>query len=102
MMTHTPQATVISDHTLASGDSREIIQSRFGEITIDTRKALVFPKGLLGLPQARHFALANFPNEKMQQFKLLQCLDNTSLSFIALPLALENPLLKRQDVLAVA
>lgn len=101
MMMNTTQAAVISDHTLASGEAREVIRSRFGDIVIDTRKGLQFPKGLLGLPLAQHFALANFPSEKMQQFKLLQCLDDTALSFISLPLALDNALLQRADILAV-
>lgn len=101
MMMSSHQATVISDHTLASPDSREVILSRFGEIAIDTRNALHFPKGMLGLPQAQSFVLANFPSEKMQQFKLLQCLDDLSLSFICLPLALENTIIRREDALNV-
>jgi flagellar assembly factor FliW len=102
MMMSIQQTAFISDHTLASADSRDVIHSRFGEIVIDTRNALEFPKGLLGIPLAQHFVLANFPSEKMQQFKLLQCLDDTTLSFICLPLALENPILRREDALTAS
>lgn len=76
----------------------EIIQSRFGEITVDTAKALVFPRGLLGMPDRFRFALVRFPNEKMQQFTLLQSLDETALSFITLPLEINNPIIAESDL----
>lgn len=92
---------VIFDHTMASGDSREVIPSRFGEITIDTRNALHFPKGMLGMPQVQRFALANFPSPRMQQFKLLQSLDDLALSFITLPLSIDNAIIRRDHCIAV-
>lgn len=95
---HAHYPAALFDHTLASGDTREVVQSRFGEIVIDTRNALMFPKGLLGMPQCRNFALANFPSEKMQQFKLLQCLDDLSMSFIALPGGVQNAIVSEDDV----
>ncbi len=95
----TPYSTAIFDHTLAEEGTREVIKSRFGEIVIDTRNALLFPKGLLGMPDAQQFALASFPSEKMHQFKLLQCLDDLSLAFITLPVGAENSIVAHQDVL---
>lgn len=76
----------------------DTIQSRFGEISVDANKALVFPHGLLGLPDKVHFALAAFPSEKMKQFMLLQSLDETKLSFIALPTAIDNAFISPQDI----
>lgn len=107
MMMSSPQPTAhqpasLSDHTLAAGESREVIKSRFGDIVIDTRNALIFPKGMLGMPDCRNFALASFPSEKMQQFKLLQCLDDLSISFITLPLPVESTIIQRQDALVAA
>lgn len=102
MMMSTYQATTLFDHTLAGEETRETIKSRFGEIVIDTRNALLFPKGLLGMPQAQHFVLANLPSEKMQQFKLLQCLDDFSLSFIVLPLTFTNAIVRPEDMAIAA
>lgn len=89
------------NHALADTDTREVIPSRFGEIVVDIRNSLHFPKGMLGMPDSQHFALVNFPSQKMQQFKLLQCLDDFSLSFITLPLPAENSILRRGDVDAI-
>ena len=94
-------ALALSDHTFASGDTRELIPSRFGEIVVDIRNAMLFPKGILGMAGYRHFALANFPSEKMRGFKLFQCLDDFSISFITLPAASENSIIRREDMLAV-
>lgn len=78
----------------------ETVQSRFGEISIDTSKAIAFPRGLLGLPDKANFVVANFPSEKMQQFKVLQSLDDASLAFITLPLDLQNPVIAVADLRA--
>lgn len=73
---------------------RETIRSRFGDVTVDVAKAVYFPKGLLGMPEARHFVLTAFPNAKMSQFSLLQSLEDAALSFICLPLPLDNPIIE--------
>lgn len=78
----------------------ETIKSRFGDITVDTDKALLFPRGLLGMPDKFRFVLAHFPNPKMQQFMLLQCLDDKNLSFITLPLDLHNSIIAVDDLKA--
>jgi len=76
----------------------ETISSRFGEITVDSSKSILFPRGLLGMPDGSNFVLANFPNPKMQQFMLLQSLDQPQLSFITLPLELNNAIIAAADV----
>lgn len=93
-------ALSLSDHTLASGEARGVIATRFGEVVFDTRNALQFPKGLLGMPNCTRFMLSAFPGERMQQFRLLQCADDAALSFITLPLPLDNPIVRREDILA--
>ena len=79
----------------------ETIQSRFGEIAVDTSKMLLFPRGLLGMPDKSRFAVVNFPSEKMQQFALLQSLDDKSLSFITLPILIDNPIIAAKDIKTV-
>jgi flagellar assembly factor FliW len=78
------------------------IQSRFGEVVVDMAKSLEFPRGLLGMADKLRFALAGFPSEKMQQFMLLQSLDETALSFITLPLPLDNPIVAAKDIYEVS
>lgn len=75
------------------------IPSRFGEVQVDLSRIISFPKGLLGMPDRFRFALADFPTPNMQQFKLLQSLDDTALSFISLPLEVHNSLIAEADIL---
>jgi len=76
----------------------DTIQSRFGEISVDVSRAISFPRGLLGMPDKSNFVLTNFNSQKMEQFKLLQSLDETQLSFITLPLALKNNIIAAEDI----
>lgn len=76
----------------------ETIASRFGDISVDLDKAVVFPRGLLGMPDKFQFVLSAFPNPKMQQFMILQSLDDKTLSFIALPLDMQNAILSSDDI----
>ena len=78
--------------------SKETIKSRFGEISVDPEKAVYFPRGLLGIPDKFSFMLAHFPNPKMQQFTLLQSLDDENLSFITLPLEFNNTMIAAEDL----
>ncbi len=76
----------------------EVIQSRFGEIMVDASRSITFPRGLLGMPDKSNFVLTNFNSPKMEQFKLLQSLDELQLSFITLPLDLTNNIINIADI----
>ena len=80
----------------------ETIQSRFGEISVDVSRAITFPRGLLGMPDKSNFVLTNFNSPKMEQFKLLQSLDELQLSFITLPISIENPIISAEDLRSAA
>lgn len=80
----------------------ETIASRFGDISVDMDKAVVFPRGLLGMPDKFQFVLSAFPNPKMQQFTLLQSLEDTALSFITLPLEMQNAIVAAEDIRAAS
>ena len=80
----------------------QTIQSRFGEISVDISKAITFSRGLLGMPDKANFVLTNFNSQKMQQFKLLQSLDELQLSFITLPLDLDNNIIGVNDIRSAA
>lgn len=95
---------MISQHASATeapiSVAMETIESRFGAIHIDGSKAVAFPRGLLGLPDKANFVIANFPSEKMAQFKILQSLDDVALSFITLPLDAQNGIISANDITA--
>ena len=78
------------------------VESRFGEVEVDVNKAILFPVGLLGMPDKHHFALTDFPSKAMEQFKLLQSLDEANLSFITLPIQPENAIIAYADIQAAA
>lgn len=80
----------------------EMVDTRFGRVSISRNQPIVFPTGMLGLPDKMQFALTNFPSEKMGRFKLLQSLEDLSLSFITLPVDVNNPIVAREDLLAAA
>ena len=83
-------------------DFPEVIQSRFGEISVDASRSITFPRGLLGMPDKSNFVLTNFTSQKMEQFKLLQSLDELQLSFITLPLDLNNDIISTADIRGAA
>ncbi len=84
----------------AVGGQENTIESRFGKIAVRRENPVVFSKGLLGFPDRTQFCLLDFPVEKFAQFKLLQSLEEDELSFITLPLALDNPIIERADLVA--
>lgn len=97
MMTGSGPA-VLSQGGLAAASGPEVIESRFGRITVDARQQIIFPSGMLGMPGRSQFCLTRFPSEKMARFKLLQSLEETTLSFITLPVDTVNPIIAREDL----
>jgi len=96
------QSALLTQGNPAGNAMIEVIKSRFGDITVSLDKALMFPRGLLGMPDKARFALAGFPNPKMQQFMLMQSLDDAELAFIVLPLEMENKIVAASDIKAAA
>jgi len=87
-----------SDGSSKSSKEVRTITSRFGEVSIDPAKTIHFSRGLLGIPDRSRFVLVNFPSEKMQQFMLLQSVEEDALSFITLPLPLDNSIIMPADI----
>ncbi len=76
----------------------DFIETRFGRVQVRRDKPVVFPKGMLGIPGRCHYALLEFPLKKFADFKLLQSLEDDDLSFITLPLDVDNPIIDRADL----
>lgn len=56
------------------------IQSRFGEIEYDPETTLVFPEGLIGFEDLRHFVV--MPNEKEGPLFWIQSVDDPQVAFV--------------------
>jgi flagellar assembly factor FliW len=93
---------VINPASIPARPETETVETRFGKVTIYPNQPLIFPNGLLGLPDKNQFSLTAMPNEKMARFKLLQSLDDMALSFIVLPVELNNAIAERADIEAAA
>ena len=72
------------------GNAPEVVKTRFGEVKIYRTNPVVFPNGMLGIPDKFEYCLTGFPNAKLARFKLLQSLDDLELSFITLPIDIDN------------
>ena len=85
---------------IMEGTSMEgrVITTRFGDVTITVDNPITIGKGMLGFPDQSRFCLVNFPVQKFQQFKLLQSLEDEALSFITLPLDVDNQIISRPDI----
>lgn len=88
----------VNQPTLSDKSEPEVITSRFGKVTIYRHNPIVFPNGMLGMPDKMQFCLTNMPSEKMSRFKLLQSLEDMSVAFITLPVDLQNPIIERADL----
>ena len=84
--------------TLEHATNTAHIETRFGDVEVATDNPIIFPQGLLGIVGNFEYALTDFPNEQLEQFKLLQSLNDASVSFITLPVPLDNNLIERADL----
>lgn len=74
------------------------VETRFGSIAFDDSNSVTLPQGLIGFSEFRRFGLAPIPDPRMAQFRLLQCLDQTDLSFLVLPVPLDGSTIADEDV----
>jgi flagellar assembly factor FliW len=82
---------VLAQHTL-------VVESRFGTLTIGDNATLAMPQGLLGFGDYHDFALAELPEGKYPQFRVLQCLSDQNLAFLVAPLSADNQAIAPGDI----
>lgn len=68
----------------------EIQTARFGNITVQEDKSILFPKGILGFTQIKKFVL--FPHTEGSPFYWLQSIEDGSIAFVVM-----NPQLVKAD-----
>ena len=98
LMTGSGPAMLSQNALAASAPDSSEIDSRFGKVTIYPRQPITFTNGMLGMPDKLRYCLTRFPSPKMARFKLLQSLDDMALSFITLPIEVNNPLVDAADI----
>ena len=74
------------------------LKSRFGEISYNPAKTLNFPNGILGLPDQKRFAVAGFPDKRMERFQVLQSLVENEVAFCILPHELMAEKIDAEDI----
>jgi flagellar assembly factor FliW len=92
-----PEAVNLTSEASESENTIKL-ETRFGEVEVSTDNPIIFPQGLLGIAGNFEYVLTNFPSPKLERFKLLQSLNDHSVSFITLPLPLDNVLIERADL----
>ena len=75
-----------------------IVDTRFGRLEFDPTQSIAMPRGMMGFPEHKVFALTSVPDPRVQNFMLLQSLTDSALSFLALPLSLANGILEIRDI----
>ena len=75
-----------------------IITNKFGDLNINLANTVTLPYGLIGMPQYKSFCITKTDIEHLQQFKIMQSLDEDNLSFLILPLEISNPVIEASDI----
>ncbi len=94
--------TNIAVQSQQAAAGNETIDTRFGQVQIARHSPIVLARGPLGMPDKQNFCITEFPSEKMRRFKLFQSLDDLKLSFITLPIDINNPVVTSDDMAAAA
>lgn len=92
------QPATTLDAAVGTQSATVTIETRFGAIGFDRANAVYMPRGMLGYADYRDFGLADMPDPRLSQFKLLQSFSEPSLSFAVTPLDPELGLMDRQDL----
>ncbi len=75
-----------------------IVNTRFGRLEFDSAQAITMPRGMVGFPENKVFALTTVPDPRVENFMLLQSLTDSGLSFLTLPLSLESGIIAFRDL----
>ena len=87
-----------ADAPAASTREPVVIETRFGEMSFERDDAVYLPRGLFGYADHHDFGIANLADPRLDRFKLLQSLNEPSLSFIVAPLNAEIDLIDAADI----
>lgn len=89
---------IMGPTSVQTAEETETLTTRFGKVVLYRKHPIVFPSGMLGMPDKFQFCLCSLQGEKLGRFKLLQSLEVDALSFLTLPVACDNPYIDRADI----
>lgn len=98
LLSSAPLAAPVADEPNAP--DAVVLDTRFGRLAFDPNQSIEFPRGLLGFPAHRNFALTSLPDLRLQQFMLLQSLTDSNLSFLVLPVTDSSGPIAPEDIAA--
>lgn len=96
--TASPQTPVPPALIAETAPQTLVVESRFGTLAIGENAMLTMPQGLLGFGDYHNFALAELPDGKYPQFRVLQCLSDQNLAFLVAPLSTEHQAIDAGDI----
>jgi flagellar assembly factor FliW len=95
----------IADMVPASGASPAaasadmiMVETRLGPVAVHPNAVIEMPQGPLGFARHTRFALADLPNPDLTRFKLLQSMDEPSVTFVVAPIEAEGGPIERGDL----
>lgn len=80
--------------------SKTITNSRFGNIEITQDRIINFADGLFGFPLLKKYVIGKLV-DKTSNFLVLQSIDEADLSFLVMPIMLDNQFIMKQDLLEI-
>lgn len=83
----------------AEGTTKPIVvDTRFGRLEFDPAQTIDMPRGMMGFPDNKSYALTALPDPRIRNFMLYQSLTDSGLSFLTLPLSFESGIIDAQDL----
>ncbi|MFT5438172.1 MAG: flagellar assembly factor FliW [Alphaproteobacteria bacterium] len=79
-------------------ESMMVITTRFGPMEFGRDNAVCMPRGLLGYADRHDYGLVGLLQPGLEQFMLLQSLDDADLSFIVTPLNRDGETMAEEDI----
>ena len=93
-----PETVPETDAERSGDDSMVTIDTRFGPMEFGPENAVNLPRGLLGYADRHDFGLVGLPTPGLQQFMLLQSLNDADLSFVVTPLSRDGESISEEDI----
>ncbi len=75
-----------------------LVETRFGAVAVAEDTVIRMPYGVLGFEDNHTYTLVPFPDASLGHFRLLQNIEEPSLSFVVLPLATDSGLIDPEDL----
>ncbi len=81
-----------------AGDDVIMVDTRLGPVAVNPSAVIEMPQGPLGFGRLTSFGIADLPNPDLAHFKLLQSMDDPSVTFVVAPVEVDGGPIARQDI----